>query len=192
MDKLYIALGVNGVGKSTVIKEATKDTGIQVVSFGELITDLMIKDGIATNRDELRKNADQATWVKYQKLTAETIGRMQGNIVVDTHASVPSPHGYYPGLPPNVLGNFPIPPSVIFLVEASPEEIYVRRNKDSTRVRGHEFERGLDLIRQHQDINRAFAAAYCASTGARLKIVQNNNDGLEQVIEEVRTTLLGV
>lgn len=192
MDKLYIALGVNGVGKSTVITEAIKDTVIQVVSFGELITQLMIEGGVATKRDELRKNADQATWVKYQRLTAETIGRMSGSIVVDTHASVASPHGYYPGLPPNVLGNFPIAPAVIFLVEASPEAIYLRRNNDPTRARGHEFERGIDLIKQHQDVNRSFAAAYCASTGARLKIVQNNNGGLEQAVKEVRDTLLGV
>ena len=155
MDKLYIALGVNGVGKSTVVTEATKGTGIQVVSFGELITQLMIEGEVATTRDELRKKANQATWVKYQRLTAETIGRMQGNIIVDTHASVPSPYGYYPGLPPNVLTNFPISPSVIFLVEASPEEIYARRTRDPTRVRDHDFERGIDLIKQHQEIGRA-------------------------------------
>ena len=192
MDKLYIALGVNGVGKSTVVTEATNGTGIEIVSFGELITQLMIEGGVATTRDELRIIATQATWVKYQRLTAETIGRTQGNIIVDTHASVPSPHGYYPGLPPNVLTNFPIPPSVIFLVEASPEEIYARRTRDPTRVRDHDFERGIDLIKQHQEVNRYFSAAYCASTGARLKIVQNNNDGLEQAVKEVRDTLLEV
>ena len=192
MNQLYVAVGVNGVGKSTVIKTAVEGTEVQVVSFGELITRLMIDGGVATSRDDLRKNADQATWIKYQTMTAQEIGRMQGQIVVDTHAAVPSPHGYYPGLPPHVLNNFSIPPSVIFVVEADPEDIYVRRNNDATRVRDHDFERGLDLIRQHQDINRAFAAAYCASTCARLKIVQNNNGGLEQAVKEVRNTLLGV
>lgn len=192
MENLYIAVGCNGVGKTTVITEATKNTGIQIVSFGELITGLMIRDGIATTRDELRKKADQKTWILYQRLTAEEIGKMPGKIIVDTHASVPSPHGYYPGLPPNVLNNFPMPPSVIFLIEAHPEEIYSRRQNDSERVRDFDFENSLYLIKQHQEINRSFAASYCASTGARLKIVQNNDDNLERAIKEVKDTLLEV
>ena len=54
------------------------------------------------NRDEMRLLAkdDQRS---LQRKAAAAIAKTDGNVIVDTHASVKTPKGYLPGLPEWVL-----------------------------------------------------------------------------------------
>ena len=77
-------------------------------------------------------------------------------------------------------------PDNIILVEADPEEIFNRRINDDSRNRDSD---SVDIIKEHQHMNRAIAMAYSAITGATVKIIQNHNDKIEQAIEDVKPIL---
>jgi adenylate kinase len=189
VDNLYIALGVNGVGKTSVIGKAVEGSEVKVIRFGDIITELLKKEDIIKNRDEIRAKVNQATWKEYQTKTALHIKKMVGSLVIDTHAALASPKGYFPGLPPHVLEYLPAP-NILFLVEADPEQILARRNKDKNeRTRDYDFESGLELITEHQEFNRMYAISYSALTGARVKIVRNDHGKLEDAAEIVRKAL---
>ncbi len=85
------------------------------------------------DRDELRKLPVSEQKI-LQKIAAEKLALLNDDVVIiDTHAFINSPEGYYPGLPEHVLQI--LKPSNFVSVSALPEEIYNRRMKDDTRNR---------------------------------------------------------
>jgi len=81
------------------------------------------------------------------------------HVVVDTHASVKTLKGYLPGLPENVLRA--LNPDAFIIIEGDPEEVYNRRNKDSSRKRDEET---IARMSDHQMMNRCFTAVYADLT----------------------------
>ncbi len=193
MNDLYIVVGVSGVGKSTILNKLFSQdyngSGLVRVNFGDVLTDLLVKDGVVRTRDEIRAKVDQSAWVDYQVRTARHIAGLDGKIVMDTHACLPSQSGYFPGLPEHVVKNLP-PAKVLFVISASPEDIMVRRSEDASRKRDHYFEKSIDSVREYQVMTLMYAAAYSSRTGARVKIVQNHNDGLDNAVQEIKSVLL--
>jgi len=72
------------------------------------------------------------------------------------------------------------------LIEADPEEIFMRRISDKTRSRDMETLKEIDL---HQQMNRAAAIAYATLTGATVKIIENHNNRLENAVQEMKKIL---
>ncbi len=183
-EEIVILAGVPGAGKTSVAelalrKMAEEGERYKIVNFGDVLFELMKKDGIVEHKDEIRAKVDQDTYVKYQKMAAEKIAEEEGRIIVTTHMSLMTPSGFYPGLPTYVLER--LRPSRIIIIEAPAEEIRMRQEADKTRVRGYDFEKDIDM---YQQFNRMYAVAYSAMSGARLKIIQNRQNRLKEAAEE--------
>jgi adenylate kinase len=135
--KTVIIVGVPGVGKSTIISNATstlqkKGTTLSRVVFGSVMFEEAKKLGI-NDRDQIRKLTVDVQQ-RLQNMAADHITSLNDLlVVVDTHLFIKTQSGYYPGLPMNLI--LKLNPERLILITASPEEILNRRKNDSTRTR---------------------------------------------------------
>lgn len=178
--------GVPGSGKTTVLSEAVKaleKIGVryQVVNYGDVMLRIMSERLGVKHRDEMRK-IETGVYREIQREAGREIASMarNSNVIVDTHCLIKKPEGYYPGLPVWVLEE--LKPDILVIVEADPEEIAGRRQRDAGRVRDMDL---IEEIAEHQQMNRAVAMAYAALTGAAVKIVQNREGRLNEVVEKI-------
>jgi adenylate kinase len=186
--KKVIITGVPGVGKTTVIntamkKIATEGILYQNINFGNFMFEVAVAEGLVQDRDQMRKLA-RPVQKRLQKLAAEKISAVDGNVIIDTHTSVKTPNGYLAGLPEWVI--IAIMPDVLVLVETDNDQILVRRLSDEGRVRDME---GSKFIAEHQDMNRAFAASYAMLTGCTVKIIVNADFLLDKAVEDLSAIL---
>jgi adenylate kinase len=180
---IIVVTGIPGVGKTTVMKKAAEGMEIDFVTFGTVMADIAIEQGLVQNRDEMRKLT-----LKQQKdlqiKSAEKIARMK-NVILDTHCTVKTPKGYMPGLPEWVIKK--LMPTAIVVVEADAKEIYNRRANDPTRNRDPDT---VEQINEHQMINRAAAMAYAALSGATVKIVFNHDNAIDEAVAQAAPVLM--
>jgi adenylate kinase len=177
--KKVIIVGIPGVGKSTIISNATEilqniGTTIRTVIFGTVMFEQAKKLGI-NDRDELRKLSIEVQQ-KLQAMTANYISRLNEPIVVvDTHLFIKTPSGcYYPGLPMNLI--LKLNPDRLILVTADSKEILRRRRKDNTRTR--------DIITDGEikrDIDVSLSMISCLSilSGAPFEIIYNHDNMID-------------
>ncbi len=158
--------GIPGVGKSTILDSVSKKVDYKIINFGSLMFDIAKKEGLVNSRDDIRK-LNIELQKNIQKFTSNVLGKMD-NIIIDTHMSIKSPYGYLPGLPEWVLNELNV--SSFFLIESKPDEIRERRKNDETRLRDDDT---LDDIKEHQEINRYYAAAYSIYSGATVSFIDN-------------------
>ncbi|MFQ5496371.1 MAG: adenylate kinase [Nitrosopumilus sp.] len=183
-NKRIILVGIPGVGKTTILTkmvEILKDhqKTVNVVSFGSMMFEVA-KDNGLKDRDELRKLPVEEQ-KKLQQLTAEKIVACKEQVViVDTHAFINSPEGYYPGLPENVLKI--INPTNFVSVLAKPEEIYNRRMTDTTRNRD---KINLININKELDIQSAMISACTIITGSPVKHIFNSEGKIDETIDKI-------
>jgi adenylate kinase len=190
LGKKVVVTGVPGVGKTTVITGAMETLAgegmpYQAVNFGTFMFEVAQREGLATNRDEMRRLGKDVQ-KRLQQEAASGIAAMSGdaNVIIDTHSSVKTPTGFLAGLPEWVLRA--LMPDVIVLVETDPDQILMRRLGDESRVRDME---GSRAIADHQGFNRAVAASYAMYTGCTIKIVQNDNFLLDAAIKDMVNVL---
>ena len=186
--KKVIITGVPGVGKTTVINAAydkitAEGIAYQNLNFGSFMFEVAQAEGLVTDRDQMRK-LDRVQQKRLQKLAAEKIAAIDGNVIVDTHASVKTPNGYLAGLPEWVISE--LMPDTIVLVETDNDQILVRRLSDESRVRDVE---GARSIAEHQEMNRAFAAAYSMLTGCTVKMITNADFLVDKAVDELVAVL---
>ena len=186
MNEVIVVAGIPGVGKTTVIENAVKyarekGKNIKVVNFGDVMLEIAKEEGIVSDRDELRKQPPHIQ-KEIQKKAAKKISGMvsEGSVIVDTHMTIKTPKGYWPGLPEWVIRE--IEPSKIIIIEASEEEIYARRERDASRRRDVE---SMEEIRLHQEINRAIAMAYSIYNASWVKIIYNREGRVKDAIKEL-------
>ncbi len=179
---IIVVTGIPGVGKTTVMEKASEGVDIKFVTFGTVMIDIANELGLVQNRDEMRKLTLQQQ-KELQIKTAERVSKMK-NVILDTHCTIKTPKGYMPGLPEWVIKK--LKPNTIILVEAKPEEIFNRRNNDSTRNRDTD---SIDKIKEHQYMNRSIAMAYSAITGATVKIINNHDNAIDEAIKEAKPVL---
>lgn len=176
-----IVTGVPGVGKSSVMEGVSKAFAVPIVNYGTLMFEEAQARGLAKVRDEMRKLPAE-TQRNIQAKAAERIGAMS-DAIIDTHCLIKTREGYLPGIPMTVLSL--ISPHAVVLVEAPPDQIFGRRNRDASRKRDSDT---VELIDEHQMLNRATASAMAVLSGATLKIVANLDGGVDsavQVLSEV-------
>ena len=186
--KKVIITGVPGVGKTTVVNEALKklkEQGIeyQSINFGSFMFEVAKAENIVQDRDQMR-TLDRAVQKTLQQRAGQAIGKVTGNVLIDTHASVKTPKGYLAGLPEWVLRE--IMPDIIVLVETDDDQILMRRLTDETRARDKE---GSRSIGEHQQFNRSIAAAYAMMTGCTIRIITNADFLLERSSAELADVL---
>ena len=186
--KKVIITGVPGVGKTTVVNEALKklqEQGIeyQTINFGTFMFEVARNDKVVENRDQMR-TLDRAVQKRLQQRAAQAIAQVEGNVLIDTHASVKTPKGYLAGLPEWVLRE--LMPDILVLVETDDDQILMRRLSDDTRSRDKE---GARSIAEHQQFNRSIAAAYAMMTGCTIRIIINADFLLERSSTELADVL---
>ena len=183
-NKKIVMVGIPGVGKTTLLSkmvEIIKKHGksVHVISFGTLMCDVAKKNGL-NDRDELRK-LPITEQQNLQKLAAEKIAaQTEQIIIIDTHAFINSPGGYYPGLPENVLKI--IKPTNFVSISAKPEEIYSRRMKDDTRNRDKIT---VTNIKKELDIQAGMISACSVITGSPVYHVLNREEKIDETSEKI-------
>jgi len=177
-------VGIPGVGKSTLLVtmvEILKNhkKSVIVVNYGSLMFDIAQENGLK-DRDDLRK-LSVTEQQRLQKIAAEKISSYEEEVVIiDTHAFISSPEGYYPGLPEHVLKI--IKPSNFVSVSAKPEEIYNRRMKDDTRNRDNIT---LANIKKELDYQTGMISACAVITGSPVRHVFNSEGKIEEAADKI-------
>ncbi len=180
---LVVVTGLPGAGSSTVIKKAQelKKEGVAFtpLNYGDVMFEAAREEGFVEKRDELRKLPGEKQR-EIQMLACNKISKMRKsmNLLIDTHCTIKTPSGYLPGLPEYVLRE--LKPDLFVLIEANPAEIFERRQRDKTRERDVEDEKGIE---EHQFMNRAMSMAYACLTGASVKIIENHDGELGKAAE---------
>ena len=183
-NKKIILVGIPGVGKTTllskiveILKEHNKT--VTVMSFGTLMFEVAKENGVK-DRDELRK-LTVPEQQNLQKIAAEKIAAQTTEVVIiDTHAFISSPAGYYSGLPEHVLQI--IEPTNFVSVSAKPEEIYNRRMKDDTRNRDKIT---LENIKKELDVQSGMMAAFAVITGSPVKYILNGEGKVDEAVDKI-------
>lgn len=177
-------VGIPGVGKTTLLSKIVEilknhKKNVHMVSYGTLMFDVAKENGL-TDRDELRK-LSVSEQQRLQKVAAEKItSYTEDIIIIDTHAFINSPEGYYPGLPEHVLKI--IKPTNFVSVSAKPEEIYNRRMKDDTRNRDKIT---LANIKKELDVQSGMISACAVITGAPVRHVLNGEGKVEEAAAKI-------
>lgn len=183
-NKKIILVGIPGVGKTTLLTtmvEILKDhkKNVVVINYGSLMFDVAKENGL-TDRDQLRK-LSVSEQQHLQKLAAEQISHHEEEVVIiDTHAFINSPEGYYPGLPEHVLKI--IKPTNFVSVSAKPEEIYNRRMKDDTRNRDKIT---LANIKKELDVQSGMMSACAVITGSPVRLVLNGEGKIDEAADKI-------
>lgn len=183
MSNVNIVVGLSGVGKSTVLEEATKlaEENYSIINYGDRMLEVAKEKGLVDSRDELKKISSEEQR-EVQKEAAESIVEEseEGNVIVDTHAAIKTPHGYLPGLPKWTVEN--LEPQHLIILDAEPEAIYDRSMDDEGRDREHEEVEG---IREYREVAREMAATGSVLTGAYLKIIKNREGQARKAAQQL-------
>jgi len=173
-----IIVGIPGVGKSTIISNATTalqnmGTSVTTVVFGSVMFEEAKKLGI-TDRDQMRKLSIDVQQ-KLQNMAADLIsGRGESIVVIDTHLFIKTSSGYYPGLPMNLI--LKLNPDRLILVSAKSEEILRRRNDDNTRTRDMISD---DEIKRDIEVSLSMISSLSILTGAPFEIIHNHDNMID-------------
>jgi adenylate kinase len=176
--KTVIIVGVPGVGKSTIISNATstllkKGTHLSTVVFGSVMFEESKKLGI-NNRDQIRKLTVDVQQ-RLQNMAVDHITRLNDLLViVDTHLFIKTQSGYYPGLPMNLI--LKLNPERLILITANPEEILNRRKNDSTRTRDLISD---DEIKRDIEVSLSMISSLSILTGAPFEIIHNHDNTID-------------
>ncbi|MGV8107551.1 MAG: adenylate kinase [Nitrososphaerota archaeon] len=176
--KTVIIVGVPGVGKSTIISNATatlnkKGTTLNTVVFGSVMFEEAKKLGI-NDRDQIRKQTIDVQQ-RLQNMTADHISSLSDSmVVVDTHLFIKTQSGYYPGLPMSLI--LKLNPERLILITANSEEILNRRKNDNTRTRDLI---SIDEIKRDIEISLSMISSLSIMTGAPFEIIYNHDNMID-------------
>jgi adenylate kinase len=190
MTKRVIIVGIPGVGKSTVItnvRDLLSQRGIdtKIAEFGKIMFDQARIMSIH-NRDQLRRlSIEQQRTL--QEMAANSINSLGNDVViVDTHLFISTDNGFYPGMPLKLLNI--INPTHLVLITATAEEIYKRRENDSSRQRDMI---SLDRITSDLRLSESMISSSSIITGCPFYVVQNNTNQIEKATEIICKIILG-
>ncbi len=186
MNRIVLLTGIPGSGKTTVLDpalSALKKKGVKYksINYGTVMFEIAKDVGLVKRRDDIRK-LDIEDQRKIQKAAGKKIALIAtaSSVIVDTHCTIITPHGYLPGLPEWVLKE--IMPDTILLIEASPSEIRRRRKKDKSRERDNGKEEEID---EHQKMNRSAAISYSILTDSTIEIIHNHDNKSDEAIRDL-------
>jgi len=175
---MIIAMGLPGAGKTTVLKGLKTD--YRIVNYGDLMLEIEREKYGVKDRDEMRKLPIEKQKAA-QKAVAEKLAKEKGKLILDTHCSIDTPKGFYPGLPFEFLKGLKV--DALVLITAEVKEIEARRSNDPTRQRDSG---GIEL---HNQMNMAYLAAYSAFTGAPAVVIFNRQGRLEEAVAQLQALL---
>ena len=102
--KLVVLTGIPGSGSTTLLGRALEEVDYVHLNYGDIMTEIAIKDGLVEDRDSLRKLPAETQKDIQAKAAKEIKARSEkDNVIVDTHCTINTPAGFLPGLPIWVL-----------------------------------------------------------------------------------------
>ena len=187
--KRVVVVGIPGVGKTTIVsgvKSSLEEEGIKInlAEFGKIMLEEATKLNIK-NRDEIRRLSieDQK---KLQNLAANKISKIESDVtIIDTHLFITTKEGYYPGLPLELLNH--LKPTNLILLIANPEEIYHRRQNDSSRERDII---SMDSIKNEIDVSKMLISCCSIISGAPFKILANHEGAVTDCTQKMVSLIL--
>jgi adenylate kinase len=187
--KRVVVVGIPGVGKTTIVsgvKSSLEEEGIKInlAEFGKIMLEEATKLKIK-NRDEIRRLSieDQK---KLQNLAAKKISKIESDVtIIDTHLFITTKEGYYPGLPLELLNH--LKPTNLILLIANPEEIYHRRQNDSSRERDII---SMDSIKNEIDVSKMLISCCSIISGAPFKILANHEGAVTDCTQKMVSLIL--
>ncbi len=196
---VIIALGVPGVGKTTVLKrtvELAKEKNIKIVikNMGDYMLSEALRHGMVKNRDELRylKIRQQLELQLYAaKAIIEDASKELGEgdvLIVDTHAVIKTKYGYWTGIPKQLVEVFK--PDAFIIVEASVDEIISRQLRDTSRYRA-DFAKP-EIVKELMDLTRRNAYSAALFTSSLVKIVVNREGEVDRAARELLSVIEGI
>ncbi|MBN1169903.1 adenylate kinase [Candidatus Micrarchaeota archaeon] len=175
---MIIAMGLPGAGKTTVLKSLNTD--YEIHNFGNLMFEIEKENFGIKDRDEMRKIPIEKQ-KQVQKMVYEKLSGMGDRVILDTHCSVSTPKGFFPGVPFEYLKLLKV--DALVLITADVEEVKKRRAEDPGRKRDD------DDIGLHDQMNKGYLAAYSAFTGAPAVVIVNRQGQLEKAVEKFQKIL---
>ncbi len=165
-----IVVSIPGSGKSTIMEHVQKmRKGVKIANFGDYMLEAAKSSYDIQNRDQMRKLLSLIEYQHVQEVAAKKIALLEGDVLIDTHASIKSVRGFYPGLPDKIVGL--LKPDVIVVLEYDAFEVLKRRRQDtSKRGTGRDVE-DVEDIKNQQEINRLFAIAAAHASRCYIKIL---------------------
>ncbi len=163
-----IVTALPGSGKTTIINMVKKKLPrVKVVVFGDIIAKIAEKKFGIKDRDELRKKLTIEQQRYLQEEVSRKVSEMKAqDILIDTHASIKTPSGYFPALSEITVHR--IKPDVIVFLEYRPKDIIARRKKDKKRKRDNDTEK--DIL-EYQEISEQFVAEAAEHAESAVKII---------------------
>ncbi len=196
---VVIALGVPGVGKTTVLRKlvemAEKDSiRIKVVNLGDYMLKEALRRGYVDQRDrirylKLRKQLELQVHAA-NAIIEEALKELgEGDIlIIDTHAVIKTSIGFWTGIPRILMETFK--PDVLVVIEASVEEIISRQQRDKSRFRKDIAK--PEIVRSLIEQTRMLAFAAALITSSLVKIVENKEGQVEETAKIILDTLKGL
>jgi adenylate kinase len=183
-NKIVFICGSPGAGKSSVIDGISSKKGYKVVNVGTLMTDLAVKKRYVKGRDELR-SLEKGRFNELQAAAFRKISEMDGNIILDTHATVEQNGRYFPGI--SIWQTMQLKGLAGFVyIDALTQDIAKRRKGDRTRRR--EKER-IELIDVQRLMNISILSACSTFLNLPLYIIFNEQGKLEASIGQLKAQL---
>ncbi len=181
---IILVAGSPGAGKTTVLNGVSASFDSKVVNLGTMMLQTAQKLGYVKDRDQLRfMSPKNVTDVRNRSI--EEIEKMDGNIIIDTHASIGENGRYLPGLPIRFLEHLGHVKGLVY-IDATTKEIMARRTKDKTRKREQDDEQTIDAQRLINLSTLAFASAYL---NVPLYLVINKEGDTQKAIDEIKRRL---
>lgn len=188
--KKIVIVGIPGVGKSSLLSKVAEmiqqnGKSVRVINFGTVMFEEAKALGVQ-NRDQLRRLAFSEQQ-SLQMTAGQKIAAMSEDIVIiDTHAFIMANSSFYPGLPRPVLDI--VKPTFFISVSAQPEEIFARRQKDTSRQRDII---SIKMVKREMAIQESMVSTCSVLTGSPIKPVLNRDGKIEEaaksVIEAIET-----
>ncbi len=186
---IVVVTGSPGAGKTSILAEMKDYNGIKTINFGNMLVEYAKQKGYIKEKDPVKAHdelrfleKDPKIMEELQKYAFGAIGKMKGNILLDTHASIQAGKRYMPGLPnkyvellANVVG--------FIYIDVDTDTVIKRRLADKTRAR-----REIDAaeIDAQRIVNLSELSYLSAFLGVPLYIIENEQGKLQDSIAHVK------
>lgn len=184
MNRIVLLTGSPGVGKSTLIKSIAENGKYKILNVGDVMLELAMKEGVVKNRDELRFLNDEGIR-RLQDKTFIDIVHMEGNIILDTHASVESNGRFIPGVPLETMRIIRRSIKAMIYIDALTTEIMERATGDKHRLRNTD----RAFIDAQRRINLSILSMYSAYLNIPLYVIFNRQDRLQDSVKSLKEHL---
>lgn len=181
-----IVVGVQASGKTTLLKKLSKK-GIKIMNIGDIMMDYALKKRYVRYRDELRyiDANNRNTYKKIQFGAFAAVGKLNGNIVIDTHATIKAGNRHIPGLPYSCIKLLKGIKGFVY-IDSSMEDILKRRKVDRSRKREEDSPTEIET---DKSVAVAITSYYASVLNTPMYVIENRNGHMKEASSELKTAL---